>query len=361
MSAIARLGAIGAALAAALLLTCLAAAPAGAVNILSFDSANTDEIGDPFTRAGGRPHENITDFLLPTTVDGSGNPVSEVNVKDIEVNLPPGFVGNPLAYPRCNAVDVSHTTCPADSQLGTVQLVAADGSIADAPLYNMVPAPGRPAQFGFGALSVTVLIYPEVRADGTLTVVSRGISQLVPTTRVTTEFWGVPSADVHNAERQGPGCASGCESGIVPDKPFLALPTSCDSVQSTELRIFPWQEPTASTASSPMPANTDCDQLRFVPTLSAHPTTNVADSPTGLEVDLGVPQSEDPVEPVTAHLRDAVVTLPEGLTVNPASANGLDGCSPAEVGIDADTASPQTARPTAPTPPRSPRSRSTRR
>ena len=55
MNAIARLGAIGAALAAALLLACLAAAPAGAVNILSFDSANTDdEMGDPFT-PGGRP------------------------------------------------------------------------------------------------------------------------------------------------------------------------------------------------------------------------------------------------------------------------------------------------------------------
>ena len=70
-----------------------------------------------------------------------------------------------------------------------------------------------------------------------------------------------------------------------------------------------------------------------IPTIEARPTTNVADAPSGLDVDLDVPQNDDDPDGIaTAHLRDTTVTLPEGLTINPSGANGLDACSLAQFG-----------------------------
>jgi hypothetical protein len=51
-----------------------------------------------------------------------------------------------------------------------------------------------------------------------------------------------------------------------------------------------------------MPAITGCNALQFDPTIEARPTTNVADSPTGLNVDLHVPQPKDPEPSATPTL-----------------------------------------------------------
>jgi hypothetical protein len=55
-----------------------------------------------------------------------------------------------------------------------------------------------------------------------------------------------------------------------------------------------------------------------------------------LHVDLHLPQPESPTEPGSADLRKAAITLPEGLVVNPASADGLAACSPAQIELDGE-------------------------
>ncbi|HTF07473.1 MAG TPA: hypothetical protein VK659_04790, partial [Asanoa sp.] len=82
--------------------------------------------------------------------------------------------------------------------------------------------------------------------------------------------------------------------------------------------------------STEMPAMTGCNGIEFDPSLEARPTTNAADSPTGLHVDLNVPQNEDELGRRVADLRDVKVTLPPGLVINPAGANGLESCSAAD-------------------------------
>ncbi len=76
--------------------------------------------------------------------------------------------------------------------------------------------------------------------------------------------------------------------------------------------------------------------------MPARPTTNPPDSPSGLEVDLHVHQEEEPepegVSP--SDLRNATVTLPAGIKVNPASAAGLGGCSLAQIGYKPGTSAP---------------------
>jgi hypothetical protein len=77
-----------------------------------------------------------------------------------------------------------------------------------------------------------------------------------------------------------------------------------------------------------------CNALEFDPTIEAKPTTSVADSPTGLNFKLHQPQNEDVEGRATAALKDAVVTLPAGVTINPSGANGLGSCTEEEIGYE---------------------------
>ena len=62
----------------------------------------------------------------------------------------------------------------------------------------------------------------------------------------------------------------------------------------------------------------------------------LAESPTGLNVGVSVPQSyENSTALATAHLKDAVVTLPAGMTVNPSAGVGLGACTPAQYQAEA--------------------------
>jgi hypothetical protein len=55
-------------------------------------------------------------------------------------------------------------------------------------------------------------------------------------------------------------------------------------------------------------------------------------------VDLHVPQNENPGALASSTLKNAVVTLPPGMTLDPSAANGLDACTPGEFGKGSDAA-----------------------
>src|SRR5205085_2675958 len=73
-----------------------------------------------------------------------------------------------------------------------------------------------------------------------------------------------------------------------------------------------------------------CNNVPFAPSVSVTPDSTQADAPTGVGVTLHVPQSNSAATLASAHLRDAVVTLPEGLSINPPAADGLQGCTDAQ-------------------------------
>ena len=77
---------------------------------------------------------------------------------------------------------------------------------------------------------------------------------------------------------------------------------------------------------------TGCDALRFTPELLAQPTTHEADKPSGMEFEMKVPQTENVGAPATPTLRNRRDVLPEGLTVDPSSGDGLAACSEAQIG-----------------------------
>jgi hypothetical protein len=90
------------------------------------------------------------------------------------------------------------------------------------------------------------------------------------------------------------------------------------------------------TASAPLPPITGCQGLPFAPSFEATPTTHKAGAATGLNTKLVLPQHLGASEPATATMREARVTLPAGMGVNPGAANWIETCSEAQVGFHSE-------------------------
>jgi hypothetical protein len=290
----------------------------------------------PETHAGAHPFEGITSFSFNKDAFG----ILVENVKNIRVDLPPGLISNPRATPQCEAADPS--TCRPETQIGTEQLRAAlillpvDVTV---PIYNMKPGPGQVSDFAFAVPPFVprVDIVGGVRdtTDSGLFFTIRDVPQTPSLESSTLTFWGVPAADAHNVDRTR-SCILVCTGGNVDvttdPVPFLSLPTSCDGPQTTRLTVESHQGST-DTAVSKTPQGADgCSEVPFNPSISVTPDTRQADEPTGAAVDLHVPQSSDANTLATAHVKDVAVTLPDGMTINPAAANGLAACTDAQFG-----------------------------
>ncbi len=336
--------------------------------------------GQTMTQAGGHPFRASTLFGVTeaTAADDERLPVD--SFKDVIVDLPPGLVGNPNVVPTCTEAELGGGgkgvgACPVDSQVGLLHIYPYNVK-AYVPLYNMEAPEGEAALFGFNYVGALYHFSGNLARDEAVAgkyhvrVESLNTPQTLPIRKVNTEVWGIPAdpnlddergvhpggdaggIDSEGNKTGGASCAnpgqvqSGrtCEfSSSQPRKPFFTLPTSCTGPARVDLRLTGWQgaEDNASFLShdlsgSPV-GNDGCGALEFSPTLQARPTTNVADSPSGLDVSLHIPQNEDPDGTSAAHLKDTTVVLPEGLSVNPSAANGLDACSPGQVALQSDT------------------------
>lgn len=331
------------------LMTWAAAGPTTAhgaeFGIESFTTSVTDADGIEDTRAAGHPYQATTSFSF-TTRPGTGQDAQYGNVpvedpKDIVTELPPGFVGNPQAAPTCGSNQMRIGRCPVDSQVGVaaVRFAGTSSDALDVPVYNLQPTPGHPAMLGFvagGAGEVT--LFPRVRSDGDygLSIVAP-YNQQYAVVEATLTFWGYPADDRHDAERFTCFFGSFCSPGTPTDaplRPFLTAPaTECTPRQPmTRLRVNSWQNPgRVLSAEAASPALTGCDRLTFEPSAAVAPTTSAPDAPTGLGVTLAFPQEDSAEGLAPPALKKATVTFPEGMTINPSGANGLEACSDADL------------------------------
>ena len=333
-------------------------APAAAdFGIASFEVSLSDEAGGPFTQAGGHPYAATTAFTLNTAPEtgvfhGLG---PDGNVKDIEVNLPPGLVGNPQALPMCTFQGFAARECPASTQVGTAA-IAIDGVAAVVGVYNMVPREGEPAEFAaYAAFQIVIDFKIRTGADYGITAPLGNLSTGNGVTGSSLTIWGVPADPSHDSQRcesldssvTPPVCDGATENeqphpAGVPRRPLLTLPTSCRGPQTWSMRADSWQEPGIfSSAGATVPATTGCDRLDFSPQIAVQPTTGAADSPSGLHFDLRLQQDENPDGTAEANLRSAVVDLPAGMVVDPSAAEGLLACSEAAIGYQGGTSPAQ--------------------
>jgi len=288
-------------------------------------------------QAGAHPDLNVK-FKLNTeeSSPAGGSP------KDIKVNTPKGILGAANATPTCTMGQVADShfhPCPLKAAVGevTLKLFLGRGLLTlHGLVFNIEPYPDEPAAVAFNLLYPARLDF-SVRSDGDygLTTTTTDITEAASPVDVDLTFWGVP------ADHNGPGPLSAVDypsyggPGEGPRRAFMLNPTHCGEALTATAWANTWQDFSvfAETEAEVAPY-TGCEELEFEPSLQARPTTNAADSPSGLDVDLKIPQSEDPDGLASSELRKTEVTLPEGLVVNPSSANGLGACAPNQIGLN---------------------------
>ena len=156
-------------------------------------------------------------------------------------------------------------------------------------------------------------------------------------------FWGEPGDSRHDPAR-GWGCIDGgreapegesCEiPSPRPTEPLLRLPTSCEGPLTATLTGDSWSGETLE-GSATIPALSGCGELHFNPSITVQPEQHTSSTPTGVTIDVRVPQAgllEDGGPP-ESDVRDTTVTLPEGLEMSPSAANGLQACSEQQAGF----------------------------
>jgi hypothetical protein len=336
--------------------------------IENYELTPTNEDGSIDTQAGSHPFQLTTTLALNKILLENRQAPAGLTQRDLQFRLPPGLVGNTTAVRQCSELDFASSEgdrCPADTAIGvsivTVNIpgnpFGAQGSFTTAvPLYNLAPGVGEPARFGFTVESIPLTLNTSVRTGGDygVTVSVKDISQKASFLRSQVTFWGVPGDSRHDQSRgseclnEEPGCTLLAEAHPAP---FLTLPTSCSGSLETTLEGDSWSTPTKSSEqASPFPYRlpgglTGCNHLPFGAEIEVAPDGQAASTPTGLKVDVHVPQEAtlNPTGVAGSDVKDITVTLPEGLQLNPAGADGLEACSEGQIGyLGKGTAEPTT-------------------
>lgn len=315
---------------------CAAVPTIGAVGVPAAHASfgfkpNSFSVTTSSQQAGAHP-DLTTSFAFNTADNGNGEELPDGNVRDVQIDLPTGLVGNAASIPRCEEIQLENLACPVSSRVGTAVLplrLFIPGPLPQTVgVYNMVPGPGQTAMLGFSALVTRVHVVISVRpGDLGLRATLTGISSVSDLYGSTMTLWGVPADPGHDADRGGPAG--------VPPAPFLSNPTTCGAPLTGYIAATSWQAPNAppAAASSTIAPTTGCERLHFEPSIEVQPQVQQVDTPSGYDITLKVPQNGDPGGLATANLRKAVVKLPAGVTLNPAVADGLRACSDEELGF----------------------------
>lgn len=312
-------------------------------------------------------HPDFTTVLtLNQHLSKQGLPVADARTEEVSVFLPPGLLGNLNAIPRCKTGEfVAFGNCPIDAQVGVATVAVENFGDLTEPIYNLEPPHPRDeiARLGFFGSLYPVFIDLKVRtaSDYGVTATVHSSPSLSPLLGAKTTLWGNPADPSHDAQRltaheailcseTGTACKApgGKRSSGLDPTAFLSNPSACQSM-AVDFAVKSYQLPgQVFTATAPMDPITGCKGLPFDPSFSSQPTNPIAGAPTGLKTTLVLPQqsTEAVGSPSTATMREAKVTLPEGMTIAAGAADGLAACSETQVAYkqEADAACPDASK-----------------
>jgi hypothetical protein len=309
--------------------------------------AEAEAFGPPDFQAGSHPYQFKANFAFNTTTNAKGETIVDGSAKEVQLKLPRGVVGNLNGTPRCpQSTFMSYSLfgsikkCPVDSQVGVVALNGTKH-----PLFNLVPPAGVAGEVGTVVLLAPILIDLSIRngSDYGLTAELHNLSQAEEAKEISLALWGVPADSGHDHLRclaLEEETTKSCPSGA-PHEPALTMPTSCGEPLTTTIVAQSWENPSANVESSVTASGADgvpsdlsgCERLHFDPSVTVQPESVAADTPTGLSVDVRVPFQGATEELAGASLENLVVALPGGLSINPATAGGLTGCTSTQIAL----------------------------
>jgi hypothetical protein len=349
----------------------LAPAAQASIGIASFKASLITEGGVSATEAGSHPQAlELEVGLNPPASPGSAD------LRDLSFELPPGLLENPTAVPVCSQADfqtprqnpfeesalaqksLSGESCPDASQLGTVTLTSAyGGETRTFGLFNLSPPPGAPSELGFNGYGAPVIFAPTIRqgsaeADYGVNLEAKSVPQLSAISSLDLTIWGNPWSVLHNEQRGNClketepafGWAK-CSVGRPAKNPataYLTLPTACSGSLTFTASATSWQEAGTAEATSETPGMSACESLTFAPEAHAALINPRASSPSGYQFKIEVNTAGvlRPTLRAPSPVRKAVVSLPDGVTINPSVGAGLGVCTPAQYSAETSTSPP---------------------
>jgi hypothetical protein len=307
--------------------------------------------------AGSHPYQ--LSFNVALDQGGGGQ-----DLRDLTLEMPTGLITNPNALPKCRLADFqtsrsspfessqSGESCPDKTQIGTLD-IESGGQMRRFGLFNLVPPPGIAAQVGASPFGKSIVFNTFLRpnADGSyiLSLAATSIPQSLDLDRLDIALWGIPWNPSHDVERGN--CLneaepilgwSKCSTGEAEQKPrlaYLSLPTNCSGPLTFNARANAYQQPAPfsaqalnRTAQGQPVELAACSTLTFSPQTLGFLSDDKASSSSGFNFRL----TNNNAGLITPHLRapsqtrQAIVTLPEGVTINPSLGEGLLGCTLAQ-------------------------------
>jgi len=289
-------------------------------------------------------------------------------IRKLRLDLPPGLLIDPPAAALCGsaafatprsspfAASAAGESCGGSTQVGTVDVQKSPGESRRFGLFQLNPQEGVAARFGaapFGFPLVFDARFDEVEG-GFLRLVleSSEVPNALNLEGASLTFWGTPWASSHNGER------ANCLNEVDPSFPwakcsvgeplknpplaFLTLPTECGQPLAFASRAERWSgspvfEEALNRDGEGEPVLMEaCDGLDYEPEVEGTLSSKKVTSPSGYVLRLS---HDDPgfvvpgrrSEPRT---QSASVQLPEGVTLNPSLAAGLEGCTPAQLAAE---------------------------
>jgi hypothetical protein len=295
---------------------------------------------EAFTQAAGHPPIGLTAFELNHTGSGAFRSPEGAPLKRLRVDVPPGLAANPEALEKCTVTqfEANPKACPSGSIVGTTELEAvvevALGvhvipPVLTGTVYNLQPPPGLPLDFGISVAPAEPLIAP----------VSLFLIGHVDWTGDYHEYF-----EIDNVPTQGE-ILGGLKVPLTVLKSkllfhgragkgnFLTLPSECSSSSTAHLEVESYKEEISRTVTHTPVGVEGCEKVPFEPTVILTPETSASDQPNGGTVEVKAPQNEGEDEINTADIKDVRAQLPEGLTLNPAGAHGLQACNEEQAGL----------------------------
>jgi hypothetical protein len=356
------------------------------------DPTEAEARTEGYTQAGGHPSWGVTAFkvntegTLPNEVP-AGLAEGKV-VKHVRTDVGPGVSTNPEAVPKCKMEEFGEKeavpstgfypvpACKPETEIGVNKVTVAlfNGKHefqTDLPLtgkvYNLVQPNGFGSDFGV-ALEIPIPVsgaalkegFEEAEAKGAVPG-ENGFPSLPAQAFLEAQQYFAHTQILGNVEWAGnyhdyyeievspklPLISSRLvlkgDIGTTGNGGYVTLPSNCAGVGPATTNTVTIESPSGLTAAKKYTTPIGTEGCKgesgllippFAPVFSPlGAETTQHDQPDGITTELTLPHDPSPAGIDSSQLRTAVVTLPEGLTLNPSAANGLKACTPAQIGI----------------------------
>ena len=314
-----------------------------------------------YRQASGHPNWGITDFELNNKIQVGPELFFEGFpdgfIKDNEVDLPDGLNVNPLAAPACttNRRKKANSDSPANASpkkarrviVGTNYFTVGLKPPTSGECVPAAPLGGNSSKCAQARVNVPVFnVKPEgPNSNGVPSMVAfpttTGVTFIVGDLDPTNQAVIFRVTDIESPLEGGAPVVGSrlVFNGRAGDGTYLTMPSACtgEEGQTTTLKVDSHDEPPKTDTQDFTTAvgTIGCNAVEFEPKVDVT-STGATDSPDPATVDVSMPFNPSATGTENSRLLDAKVVLPEGTSLNPSVANGLETCSDAQFGKGTD-------------------------